>query len=76
MTLTAAGYYTVMTVMREPLTQELAIYSEIHAPEIICLTDTWLDAAKEKARQKQGYESYYCHRKNRIGGGVGIPVQN
>ena len=64
--------YTNCRSLNQWKLEELAIYSEIHAPQIICLTETWLDATKEAARQIQGYKSYYCHRKNRIGGGVGI----
>ena len=63
--------YTNCRSLNQWKLEELAIYSEIHAPQIICLTETWLDVTKEAARQIQGYMSYYCHRKNRIGGGVG-----
>ena len=52
--------------------EELNAYSELHQPDFICLTETWLNADKEKARQLDGYNNFFCHRKNRIGGGVGI----
>ena len=31
--------------------EELNAYSELHQPDFICLTETWLNADKEKARK-------------------------
>ena len=50
--------------------EEMKAYSELHQPDFICLTETWLNADKEKARQLDGYNNFFC--KNRIGEGVGI----
>ena len=52
--------------------EELSVYVNIHKPDLICLTETWLDSAKEDAKCIDGYKNFWCHRKNRIGGGVGI----
>ena len=52
--------------------EELAIYAELHKPDLICLTETWLTADKEEARCIDGYKNFFCNRKNRIGGGVAI----
>ena len=52
--------------------EELSVYVNVHQPDLICLTETWLDSAKEDAKCIDGYKNFWCHRKNRIGGGVGI----
>ena len=52
--------------------EELSVYVNIHKPDLICLTETWLDSAKEDAKCIDGYKNFWCHRKHRIGGGVGI----
>ena len=64
--------YTNCRSLTEWKLAELSVLSEIHQPQIICLTETWLSEAKEKSRQLEGYQHFYCHRKNRIGGGVAI----
>lgn len=51
---------------------ELNSYVEIHKPNIICLTETWLDAHKQQIIQIPGYDNHFSNRKNRIGGGVCI----
>lgn len=49
---------------------ELDSYTKIHKPDIICLTETWLDEAKESSCKIDGYQGHFCHRKNRVCGGV------
>ena len=66
--------YTNCRSLNEWKLSELAVLAELHHPQIICLTETWLTENKEQARQLVGYQNYFCHRKNRIGGGVGILV--
>ena len=48
---------------------ELQTYVEIHKPNLICLTETWLDATKQQLIQIDGYDNHFSHRKSRIGGG-------
>ena len=55
---------------------ELAVDADTHKPQLICLTETWLDVSKEQSRTLPGYQNFYCHRSNRIGGGVGILAAN
>ena len=40
------------------------------------MTETWLDSAKEQSRCLPGYQNFFCHRSNRVGGGVGILAAN
>ena len=56
--------------------EELSVYAEIHKPDVICLTETWLDKNKESARQIVNYDNHFCHRKGRLGGGVAILTSN
>ena len=42
--------------------------------DIICLNETWLCNAKEPLIK--GYECFWKHRENQMGGGVGILVKN
>ena len=51
---------------------ELTLYAHTHKPHIICQTETWIDDTKEQSTNIDGYNSYFCNRKNRIGGGVAI----
>ena len=51
---------------------ELQVCAEIHQPELICLTETWLDDEKQQTININGYSNYFSNRKNRTGGGVGI----
>jgi exonuclease III len=53
-------------------TEELKSYTEIHQPRLICLTETWLDKAKQQVINLDGYETHFANRKNRTGGGVCI----
>ena len=55
---------------------ELQVYAESHHPDIICLTETWLDDNKQQTITIDGYNNYFSHRKDRIGGGVGILVHH
>ena len=55
---------------------ELQIYAESHHPDLICLTETWLDDDKQQTITIDGYDNYFSHRKDRIGGGVGILVHH
>jgi hypothetical protein len=66
--------YTNCRSLNEWKLNELAVVVEAHQPTLICLTETWLTAAKEQSRQLPGYEHFFCHRKNRTGGGVAILV--
>lgn len=47
-----------------------------HSPDVICLTETWLDNAKEQSSFINGYSSHFSHREGRIGGGVAIYITN
>ena len=64
--------YTNCRSLNEWKLVELELLSQIHQPQLICLTETWLTQEKENSRQLNGFQSFYCNRKNRIGGGVGI----
>ena len=55
---------------------ELEVYAEIHHPNIICLTETWLNEEKQQTINVTGYTPHFCHRKSRIGGGVCILLQD
>ena len=66
--------YTNCRSLNEWKLSELAVLAELHHPQIICLTETWLTENKQQARQLFAYQNYFCHQKNRIGGGVDILV--
>ena len=51
---------------------ELNSYAEIQKPNIICLTETWLDAQKQQLISIEGYDNQFSNKENRIGGGVRI----
>ena len=53
---------------------ELKHYIEEDNIDIICLNETWLCNGKEPLIK--GYECYWLHRDNQMGGGVGILVKN
>ena len=36
-------------------------YTETYKPNIICITETWLDEVKENARRIDGYQTHYGH---------------
>lgn len=56
--------------------EEPSVYAEIHKPDVIFLTETWLDKNKESARQIVNYYNHFSHRKRRLGGGVAILTSN
>ena len=43
---------------------ELEAYIEIHKPNIICLTETWLDVHKQQIIKIDGFDSHFSNRKN------------
>jgi hypothetical protein len=65
-------FYTNSRSLNSWKLDELNATIPIHKPDIICLTETWLDAAKEKFTIINGYDGYFSHRSGRIGGGVCI----
>jgi hypothetical protein len=66
--------YTNCRSLNEWKLNELDVIANTYHPTIICLTETWLDAVKEQSRQLPSYQHFFCNRKNRTGGGVGILV--
>ena len=68
--------YTSCRSLNEWKLNELSAIATTYQPSIICLTDTWLSEEKEKSRLLPGYQSFYCHRKKRIGGWVGVLIAN
>ena len=52
--------------------EELKTYVTIHKPNLICLTETWLDQDKQQLINIDGYDNHFSNRKNRLGGGVCI----
>ena len=55
------------------LLQETA---EQYKLDVICLTETWMTKTKEKQSELRDYNSHFCNRKDRIGGGVCIYTRN
>ena len=64
--------YTNCRSLNEWKLSELAVLTEIHNPQIVCLTETWLTADKEKSHQLEGFQNFFCHCSDRNGGGVAI----
>ena len=52
--------------------EELKTYVTIHKPNLICLTETWLDQDKQQLIHIDGYDNHFSNHKNRLGGGVCI----
>lgn len=59
------GLYSKLTEIKEMLNDKKA--------DIICLTETWL---AKKEPKFIGYQSLWKHRKDRLGGGIGILVKD
>ena len=58
--------YTNCRALTQWKVDELLCYADLHKPDFICcLNETWLNEDKEKARQLEGYNNFFCHRKNR-----------
>lgn len=52
--------------------EELTVYTNIHKPDIICLTETWLNSIKQECIHINGYNAHFVNRLDRSGGGVAI----
>ena len=44
--------------------------------DIIFITETWLNSYKENLYRLEGFSSHFCHRKQRMGGGVGVYIRD
>ena len=67
-------YMTNCRSLNQPKLDELRNIATTHSPELICLTETWLDDAKTPQTTIQGYSGYFSNRTDRIGGGVAMFV--
>lgn len=65
-------FYTNCQSLNDTKLTELSNTADNYHPDIICLTETWLNDSKQQASSIHGYTAHFCHRKGRIGGGVAI----
>ena len=68
--------YTNARSLNATKIDELQTYATAHKVEVICISETWLDAQKETYSQLQGFYGHFCNRLNRMGGGVAIYTKN
>ena len=69
-------FYTNCRSLNQWKLDELKVLTEINKPNVICLTETWLDNNKQSTARIDGYVNHFAHRKGRVGGGVAILVSN
>ena len=55
---------------------ELEVSTKLHSPDLICLTETWVDTTTQQTISIDNYQNYFSHRLVRRGGGVGILVHH
>ena len=55
---------------------ELEVSTKLHSPDLICLTETWVDTTTQQTISIDNYQNYFSHRLDRRGGGVGIRVHH
>ena len=69
-------FYTNCRSLNQWKLEELKALTEINKPNVICLTETWLDNNKQSTAGIDGYVNHFAHRKGRVGGGVAVLVSN
>ena len=69
-------FYTNCRSLNQWKLEELKVLADINKPNVICLTETWLDVNKQSTAHIDGYVNHFAHRKGRIGGGVAVMVSS
>ena len=64
--------YTNCCSLHQWKVAELQSYIQLHTPQIVCLTETWLGANKQQLININGFDKHYSHCKGSLGGGVCI----
>lgn len=69
---TPSIFYTNCRSLNTWTIEELKLQIDLHNPQVICLTETWLNNASESNFKITDYKNHFSSHQDRIGGGVCI----